>query len=99
MWWEIIPSFAIITTVGYMIPTIHSALNKFLTDTPCPRDCVKDNDYFEFQRDREYSYKTWFSNIGKYDTKLGDFKDKSNGWPYYSYGLEKLSDQNKTQSE
>eukprot|EP00096_Caligus_rogercresseyi_P016847 TRINITY_DN98_c0_g1_i2.p1 TRINITY_DN98_c0_g1~~TRINITY_DN98_c0_g1_i2.p1 ORF type:complete len:101 (-),score=26.66 TRINITY_DN98_c0_g1_i2:73-375(-) len=98
MWWEIIPPFAIITTVGYMIPTIHSALSKFLTDTAYPRDCINGFNFFEFQRDREYSYQTWFSNYRKHDKNLADFKDKSNGWQYFSYGLEKLPEVNKTEA-
>jgi len=90
MWWEILPSAAIIGTVFWVIPTLSEQIGKALYNTPRLRDHTDRKQFAYFQRDRDNSYSTWFTR------RQGQVV--SEGCPYHSYGLEKIPDDYKRKS-
>lgn len=90
MWWEIIPSAAVIGTVFWIVPTLSEQVAKALYNTPRLRDHTDGVMWNYFQRDRDNSYSTWFTK------RHG--QGVSEGCPYHSYGLEKIPDDHQRKS-
>ena len=84
MWWEILPSAAIIGGIFWALPTASELLCKGIYNTGKMRDHTNPVGWNYFQRDRDNSYSTWFTRFTG--------QKVSEGCPYQSYGLEKIPD-------
>jgi len=85
MWWEIIPSFAIITGVMTIPSLFHRTFNRALYGTPCKRNCTDIDPYGTsyYRRDTQHSEKSlWLKFFPA---------PSSPGSPYQTYGLEAIN--------
>ena len=85
MWWEILPSLAIITAVSYVPFVAFGLIHRLEVGSPHMRDCRKQINKNMYFRDRSNAYSSFISR--RFYTE-----GVAEGSPYYSYGLEKLTD-------